>query len=69
MSKKCIAVCLGALLLFILAVGANAEKAVHVQWVCEYCGSRISSVRMPSGGTCIKNPHGKTHSWTAERYY
>ncbi len=69
MSKKYIAICLGALLLLGLALAASAEKAVHVQWVCEYCGSRISSVRMPSPGTCSKNPYGKTHSWTAERYY
>ena len=69
MSKKLVAVCLGALLLLGLAITAWAEKAIHVQWVCSYCGSRISSVRMPSGGTCYRNPYGKTHSWTAERYY
>jgi len=57
MSKKLVAVCLGAFLLLVLAITAWAEKAIHVQWVCSYCGSRISSVRMPSGGT------------TAERYY
>ena len=69
MSKKFIAVCLGVLLLLVLALSASAEKAIHVQWVCSYCGPRISSVRMPSGGTCYKNPYGKKHSWIAERYY
>ena len=69
LKKKYIAVCLGALLLLGFAITASAEKAIHVQWVCDYCGSRISSVRMPSPGTCSRNPYGKTHSWRAERYY
>ena len=67
MTKKFVIILLGTLLLTGFAIVAHAEKAVHIQWVCSYCGHRISSVRMP-GGTCFKSPT-KTHNWIAERYY
>ena len=66
MSKRFAVVCLGALLLGGFAVAAQAGKAVHIHWVCSYCGSRMTSVRMPSEYGCTRNPYGKTHSWVAE---